>query len=47
MLYARETSPIFFIMHLSPLKVKSCAGHNSHTILDDLIIFDMDTYQVK
>ena len=29
---ARETILTFFILYLSPLKLKSCAGHNSHTV---------------
>ena len=45
--HARETTLTFFIMYLSPLKPISCAGHNSHTVLDNLIIFGRDIYQVK
>ena len=30
---ARETTLTFFIIYLSPLKPKSYAGHNSHTVL--------------
>ena len=41
MSHARETT---LIMYLSPLKLKSCAGHNSHTVLDNLIIFGRDIY---
>ena len=44
---ARETTFTFFVMYLSPLKSKSCAGHNSHTVLDNLIIFGRYIYQVK
>ena len=47
MLHARETTLTFFIMYLSPLKPKSCAGHNSHTVKDNLIIFGRDAYQVE
>ena len=43
----RESTLTFFIMYLSPLKPKSCAGRNSHSVLDNLIIFDRDIYQVK
>ena len=34
-------------MYLFPLMPKSCAGHNSHTVLDNLIIFGRNIYQVK
>ena len=27
---------LFFVMYLSPLKPKSCAGHNSHTVFDNI-----------
>ena len=48
MLGASETTLTFFVMYLSPLKPKSCAGHNSHdTVSDSLIIFGRDIYQVK
>ena len=36
---ARETTLTIFVMLLSLLKPKSCAGHNSQTVLDNLIIF--------
>ena len=35
----QESQRTFFIMELSPLRLKYCAGHNSHTVLDNLIIF--------
>ena len=35
--------PMYFI---SP-EAESCAGHNSHTASDNLIIFDRDINQVK
>ena len=34
-------------MYLSPLMLKSCAGHNSHTVWHNLIMFGKDIYQVK
>ena len=34
-------------MYLSPLMPKSCAGHYSHTVWDNLVIFGKDIYQVK
>ena len=42
MLCARETPLIFFVMYLSPLKPKSYTCHNSHTVSDNLILFDRD-----
>ena len=45
--HARDTTLTFFVIYLSPLKPKSCAGHNTHTVRDDLIIFGRDIYQVK
>ena len=39
---ARETTPTVFLMKLSPLKPKSCAGHNSHNVSDNLVIFGRD-----
>ena len=30
--WSRETTLAFFVMYLSPLKHKSCAGHNSNTV---------------
>ena len=45
--YAKETILTFFVMHLSPLKPKSCADHNSHTVWYNLIIFGRDIYQVR
>ena len=39
---AREMTLTFFVMLLSPLKLKSCAGHNSHTVCDNMIIFGRD-----
>ena len=47
MLCARETTINFFLMYLSPLKPKPCAGHNAHTVSDNLIIFGRNIYQVK
>ena len=44
---ARDTTLNFFIMYLSHLKPKSCAGHNSHTVRDKFIIFGRDMLQVK
>ena len=44
MSHARETTLTFIIINLSPLKPKSYAGHNSHTVWESLIIFDRDTY---
>ena len=44
---AREITLTFFVMYLSPLKPKSCTGHNSHTVSDEFILFDSDIYQVK
>ena len=41
MLRTRETTLTVFVM-LSVLKPKSCAGHNSHTVCDNLIIFGRD-----
>ena len=37
---AKETTIIFFVMFLSPLKPKSSTGHKSHTVSDNLILFD-------
>ena len=42
-----ETTLIFFVMYLSSLKSKSCAGHKSYTSQDNLIIFGSYIYQVK
>ena len=42
MLHARETTPTVFIIWLSALKPSSCAGHNSHTVGVNLIIFGRD-----
>ena len=47
MSYARETILTFFVMYLSLLKPKYCAGHNSHSVRDNLIIFGKDMYQDK
>ena len=41
MLHARETTLTFFLMYLSPLKPKSCAGYNFHAVRDN-VIFDRD-----
>ena len=38
---------VYFHFHLSLPKPKYCAGHNSHTVSDNLIIFGRDIYQVK
>ena len=38
MSHARWTTLTFLVMYLSPLKPKYCAGHNSHTVRDNLII---------
>ena len=40
---ARETTPTFFVMYLSPLKQRSCAGHIFHTVCDNMIIFGGDS----
>ena len=42
MSFARETTLSFFVMYLSPLKPKSCAGHNSHIVSYNLIILGRD-----
>ena len=42
MLGARETTLIFFVMELSPLKLNSCAGDNSHIFEINLIVFGRD-----
>ena len=47
MIRARETTLALFIMYLFPLKLKFCAGHNSHSVCDNLIVFCRDVYQVK
>ena len=39
MLCAKATTLTFFVMLLSPLKPKSCAGHNSYTVRDNWVIF--------
>ena len=39
---ARETTLTYFIMQLSPLKPKSCAGHNFYTVQHYLIVFVRD-----
>ena len=44
---AREITLFLFVMYLSPLKPKFCTDHNSHTVSDNLILFDRDIYQVK
>ena len=47
MIRATETTLTLFIIYLYPLKLKSCAGHISHTVFANLIIFGGDIYQVK
>ena len=47
MLRARETTLTLFIMYVYLLQLKSYAGRNSHAVLDNLIIFGGDIYQVK
>ena len=37
----------FSTMSLFPQMLKSGAGYNSHTVLDNLIISGRDIYQVK
>ena len=44
---ARETILTFFFMELSPPMQKFCAGHNAHTVGDNLIIYGRDIYQAK
>ena len=44
---ARDTTFSFFVLYLSPLKWKSCAGHNSLAVRDNLTVFCRDIYQVK
>ena len=44
---ARETTLTSFVLYLSPLKLKSCTGHNSHTACDNLILFGRYIYQIK
>ena len=36
-----------FVMYLFPFKPKSCAGHSSYTVSDNLMIFGRNMYQVK
>ena len=37
-----------FLLHvLISLNAKYCAGHKSHTVIDNLIIFGRDIYQVR
>ena len=43
---AKYITLTFFLIYLSPLEPKSCAGHNSHSILDYLKIFGRDIYRV-
>ena len=40
-------STLTFSPLLYPLMPKSCAGHNSHTVWDNLIMFGRDIYQAK
>ena len=42
---ARETALAFLC--LSPLIQKFCAGYNSHTVGDNLIVYGRHIYQVK
>ena len=44
---ARETTLGLLIMYICPLKLISCAAHNSRTLLDKLVIFDRNIYEVK
>ena len=39
MLYVRETTLTLFVVKLSPLKWKYCAGHNFDTVRHILIMF--------
>ena len=46
-LNTRETTLTFFVIYLYPLKPNSSAGHTSHTVWDNLMIFGRNIYQVK
>ena len=43
----QERTLTLLIVYVYPLQLKSYAGRNSHAVLDDLIIFGGDIYQVK
>ena len=43
---ARKTTHFRYYVLIS-LKSKSCAGHNSYTVRDNLIIFGRFIYQIK
>ena len=40
--YAQERQFLLSSSCRYPLKPKSCAGHNSHTVWDNLLIFGKD-----
>ena len=43
---ASQVTLTFVVMYFYTLKPKSCAGHNSHTVKDNLIIFGRDIWSV-